>query len=805
MERYSNSIREVGQAGRRGALMITLSVHHPEISDFIKVKNDLTKVTGANISVKLTNEFLNAVKENEEYEQRWPLVNPTITKNVKAKKVWKEIIHNAWKMAEPGLLFWDNIIDESPADCYVSQGYQTTCVNPCCFAESQEVHVKTLSGYKEIKSVTSEDLVWEPIGAKWVKTNGYFYVGIYPTVCITFSNGIGWYVTENHKVAKLANFGIFNLIEVKDLKHGDDIVCDSGGMTKVISIEPRSNGERVGCIEVPEYNYFIADGIISGNSEIPLSPLDSCRLLFLNLFSYVQNPFTDNAYFDYKLFYEHAQIAQRLMDDIIDIELEQIQKILDKIKADPEPNDIKSPEISLWTRIKEACQNGRRTGTGITGLGDCLAALGIKYGSKASIEATGRVYRVLKFGCYRSSIDMAKELGSFPVWDPKLEKENPFLQRILGECIDFTTPNSNPEVCNALKPVFGKELYNDMQKYGRRNIALLTTAPVGTGSTQTQTTSGIEPLFQTSYKRRKKINPHDKNTRVDFTDQNGDKWQEFEILHSKISLWQQITRKSKIEESPWYGACADDLDWKQRVKLQAVAQKHIDHAISSTINLPEDVFEEKVGEIYQTAWEEGLKGITVYRKNCRSGVLIDSKPEKKVDAPKRPQSLPCDIYHFTSGHSEWFICVGKLNNNPYEILAGNNLQHTEDEDHIKRVVSKRYKEGIVTKKKRGVYELSHDEVSICDNIVSRCSDEEEIFTRQLSVSLRHGVPVQYVIEQVEKAKGNLSSFAKCVARVLKKYVPDGTKISGQNCPECNGELTRAEGCYCCVSCGYSKC
>jgi ribonucleoside-diphosphate reductase alpha chain len=478
--RYSNSIREVAQNGRRGALLISMSVHHPDIMEFIHAKSDLKKITGANISVRLTDEFLNAIEQGIVYEQRWPVdsANPQISRMVDACEIWDQIIYNAWAHAEPGLLFWDNIIRESPADCYADFGFGTQSTNPC--------------------------------------------------------------------------------------------------------------------------------------AELPLCPYDSCRLLILNLFGCTVHPFTKNAYFDYDRFYNNAQVAQRLMDDIIDLEIESIDKIINKVKHDPEPEDIKIRELNLWNKVRYMCEIGRRTGTGITALGDVFAALGIRYGSEESIHITDKIYRTLKLGCYRSSVDMAKELGAFKIYDPKLELDNPFINRIKEE--DYG-------------------LWKEMQKYGRRNIALLTTAPCGTSSMLASlkrkyfgTTSGIEPVYTISHNRRKKINADDFTSQVDFVDDSGDKWQEFDVYHSGVKLWMDITGETDITKSPYYDSEADKIDWINRVRLQAVAHRHVDHSMSSTINLPEHTPPKVVSDIYTTAWKSGCKGITVYRDKCRSGVL-NKKPK----------------------------------------------------------------------------------------------------------------------------------------------------------------------------------
>ena len=658
MERYSTSIREVGQNGRRGALMITMSVHHPEVVEFAKVKRDKTKVTGANLSIRLTDEFLNAVEKDEMYEQRWPVdsKDPKTSKQVRAKDVWNEIIDNAWYMAEPGLLFWDNILRESPADCYAEYGYETISTNPC--------------------------------------------------------------------------------------------------------------------------------------SELPLSYLDSCRLLLLNLFSYVKNPFKRNAYFDFEEFHHDTMIAQRLMDDLIDLELEKIEQIITKIENDPESDNIKKVEREMWEKVHHTCKTGRRTGCGITALGDAIAAVGLKYGSQKSIDFTDKVYKTLKLAAYRSSVEMAKELGPFDVWDHNLEKDCPFIKRIKDE---------------------DEKLWKDMKKYGRRNIALLTTAPAGSVSllaklvNQYGSSSGIEPQFSIlPYTRKKKINPNDENAKTDEVDQSGDHWQHFDVYAAGVQDWMDISGQKDIEKSPWWGCCAEDIDWKQRVKLQAAAQRHVDHGISSTLNLPEDVTKEKVAEIYEAAWKSGAKGITVYRKGCRTGVMVD-KPKSvrngntihKTQAPKRPKKLDAEL-HFTRVKGEhYFVIVGSLHehDDPYEIFIGNNGF----------VLKRGSIEGSVVREKRGVYHGCFGEDIEIRNISTYCSDEEESLTRMISTALRHGADVSFIVHQLEKTRGDLTGVAKALVRVLKKYVKEGCSVTGEECPACKSDLTRSEGCVSCKNCGWSKC
>lgn len=663
MERYSNSIREVGQAGRRGALMLTLSIHHPDVMKFATIKNDPTKVTGANISLRLTKEFLAAVEADKEYELRFPVdykergIPPLVTKMVKAKEVWNAIINSAWMRAEPGLLMWDNVTENTPADCY--EDYKSRGTNPC--------------------------------------------------------------------------------------------------------------------------------------SEINLSPLDSCRLMVLNLLSYVTNPFTEKAEFNYKLFTEHAKITQRLMDDLVDLESEKIDMIINKIKSDPETADIKRTELELWTRIKKNNDEGRRTGTGITALGDTLAALGITYGSEASIFMTEAIYKALKLAAYESSVDMAEELGKFKVYDSEKEKNCPFIKRLAED---------------------SPAIYKRMLKHGRRNISLTTTAPCGSISLMARTSSGIEPLFTlATYTRRKKVNPNDKNARVDFTDAMGDKWQNYTVMHPTAQKWIEITGNTDLSKSPWAGGTSGEISWTRRVDLQAAAQKHVCHAISSTINLPEEATKEQIAEIYETAFRSGCKGITVYRDKCRDGVMIKeekAKPEVpyeptevkmhnkiiKTQAPKRPESLKCDVHHIKVTGQEYFVIVGLwADGTPYEIFAGKN-------GHLPKEV----KHGEVIKKKRGEYTFAHEGGKKFENVSKHVTDDQEAITRLLSSNLRHGADISFLVQQLEKVNGRMDGFAKALSRALKKYLKDGTKVFGETCGSCgSASIERREGCITCMSCGWSKC
>lgn len=644
LERYSNTIREVGQEGRRGAGIAILSVHHPQILDFATVKNDDKKVTGLNISIKLSNEFMTAVEKDIDYEIRFPIdykernIKPIISKMVKAREVWNTIIKSAHLRAEPGLLMWDNITKETPADAY--EEFASKGCNPC--------------------------------------------------------------------------------------------------------------------------------------SELNLSVLDSCRLMSLNLFSFVENPFTPKARFNYEKLIEVTIIAQRLMDDLVDLESEKVQKIIDKVKKDPEPIKIKRDEIELWETIKKNNDEGRRTGLGFMGLADVFAALGMKYGEEESIRKADRISKTIKLAAYKSSVEMAKEIGPFKCYDAKKEEDHPFIKRIAKE---------------------DEHLYKDMKKYGRRNISLLTVPPTGSISIEAGVSSGIEPLFAISYTRRKKNN--DSNEKVDFTDVSGDKWQEFEVFHTRVKEWMEVTGEKNIEKSPWHKSCANDINWINRVKLQGTIQRHICHSISSTINLPKDVSVETVAKIYETAWKEGLKGITVYRDGCRSGVLV-KKDDCNRDAPQRPKELACEIYHTNITKKldkvrifKYMVMIGILEDNPYEIFAVENGQY-------------KHTKGKVVKVKRGHYNLVFENGEMVENFTKDTTENEDSLTRMVSTALRHKVPIHFICEQLNKVEGEMFCFAKSLARALKKFIKDGTK-SGEECQQCGAKLIYENGCYSCKSCGWSKC
>ncbi|MDD3320592.1 MAG: adenosylcobalamin-dependent ribonucleoside-diphosphate reductase [Paludibacter sp.] len=683
MERYSNSTREVAQDGRRGALMLSVSVKHPDSESFIDAKMESGKVTGANISVKITDDFMEAAINNKEFTQQYPVLSkePWYTKQVEANSIWKKIVHNAWQSAEPGILFWDTIIRESVPDCYADLGYRTVSTNPC--------------------------------------------------------------------------------------------------------------------------------------GEIPLCPYDSCRLLAINLYSYVKNPFTPEASFDFELFNKHVRLAQRIMDDIIDLEMEKIEMIIHKIQTDPEDDVIKSTEFQLWEKIKTKTSQGRRTGVGTTAEGDMLAGMGFRYGTDEATDFSEKVHKAIALAAYRSSVDMAKERGSFTAYDPKREENNPYIQRLREADAD---------------------LYKDMVKYGRRNIACLTIAPTGTTSIMTQTTSGIEPVFMPVYTRRRKVNPNDKNVRIDFVDDNGDSWEEYIIFHHKFVTWMEAhnyptTKKYTKEEvdemvskSPYYKATANDVDWLKKVQMQGRIQKWVDHSISVTINLPADATEELVGKLYEEAWRCGCKGVTVYRDGSRAGVMIaveekkdENSDEKKICFPYdenqsvRPKELDCEIVRFQNAKDKWIAFVGLKNGKPYEIFTGLAddeegilLPKTINEGKIIKTVddkgNKRYDFQFVNKRgyKTTVEGLSH-----------KFDKEFWNYAKLISGVLRYGMPIDQVIKLVaglQLDNESINTWKVGVERALKKYIPDGTSLSEKPCPEC-GQLTLVyqEGCLTCKNCGYSRC
>lgn len=682
MERYSNSTREVAQDGRRGALMLSVSIKHPDSESFIDAKMTEGKVTGANVSVKLDDEFMQAAVEGKPYTQQYPIdsPNPMVSKEIDASALWKKIVHNAWKSAEPGVLFWDTIVRESVPDCYADLGFRTVSTNPC--------------------------------------------------------------------------------------------------------------------------------------GEIPLCPYDSCRLLAINLYSYVVNPFTPDAYFDFELFKKHVALAQRIMDDIIDLELEKIERILEKIDSDPESMEVKGSERHLWEKIYHKSGLGRRTGVGITAEGDMLAAMGLRYGTEEATEFSEKVHKTIALEAYRSSVNMAKERGAFEIYDTEREKNNPFINRL---------KEADPG------------LYEEMKKYGRRNIACLTIAPTGTTSLMTQTTSGIEPVFMPVYKRRRKVNPNDANVHVDFVDETGDAFEEYVVFHHKFLTWMKINGYDPnkrytqeeidelVEKSPYYKATSNDVDWLMKVKMQGRIQKWVDHSISVTINLPNNVSEDLVNQLYVEAWRSGCKGCTVYRDGSRAGVLISTKKKDKKEEEEechckppqvvevRPKVLEADVVRFQNNKEKWVAFVGLLDGRPYEIFTG--LQDDEEGIVLPKSVTrgriiKSYDED-GTKHYDFQFENKRGYKMTIEGLSEKFNKEYWNYAKLISGVLRWRMPIEQVIKLVGSLQldsENINTWKNGVERALKKYVQDGTEAKGVKCPNCGHEtLVYQEGCLICKTCGSSRC
>jgi ribonucleoside-diphosphate reductase alpha chain len=679
MERFSNSTREVAQDGRRGALMLTVSSKHPDAEDFIDAKLDLGKITGANISVKIDDDFMQSVVSKKPYVQKFPIdsADPKMLKEIDASNIWNKLVYNAWKSAEPGILFWDTVIRESVPDCYSEQGFKTVSTNPC--------------------------------------------------------------------------------------------------------------------------------------GEIPLTPYDSCRLLAINLYGYVDKPYSKDASFNFELFAEHSRLAQRMMDDIIDLELEQIDKILEKINNDPENHVIRRTETELWEKIREKAIQGRRTGIGITAEGDMLAALGYRYGTDEAIDFSIKVHKTLALNVYRSSVHLAAERGPFPIYDFDKEKNNPFVNRLF---------DADPE------------LKKEMAENGRRNIALLTVAPTGSTSILSQTTSGIEPVFMVSYKRRKKINPNDKTAKASFIDEVGDHWEEYNVFHHNFVTWLEVNGydveevknmrddelQKIIEQSPYHKATANDVDWVQKVKMQGEIQKWVDHSISVTVNLPETATVDLVNKLFLTGWESGCKGITIYRDGSRSGVLVNDKKDNEDTtrifqvhhSPKRPRKLEAEVVRFMNNKEKWIAVVGLLDGKPYEIFTG----LAEETFVLPQEIQKAWVLKVKDNKGKTRYDFQFQDkygYKVTYEGLSRSFNKEYWnYAKLISGVLRHGMPMTNVVELISGLNLNdeaINTWKKGVVRALKKYIPDGTlalKETCENCGETTG-LVYIEGCLTCNGCGHSKC
>lgn len=812
MERFSNTCREVAQGGRRGALMLTLDVHHPEIRTFINIKRDLKKVTGANISIRLSDEFMQAVKDGGNVHLRFPVQKDAehiISEHVDARQLWHEIIEAAWASAEPGLLFWDTVLRRGPADAYEKFGYRSTSTNPCVTGDTIVVTNAGLKSVKELADQNAQFFVksYDIEINKAVENQATAFKTKENAEILQLSTKSGKKIklTPDHKVYTQRGW-----IESGQLSKADkilstkyDTIDQTTEWDEIIDISSAQN-EDVYDLNVDNVHNFFANGLLVHNcGEITLSPYDSCRLLLVNLSKFVKNPFTPDAKFDFQRFDDTVKKAQKLMDDLIDLELEAIDRIIAKIKSDPEPDDVKAPELGLWNKILSAAKNGRRTGLGITALGDALAFLNIKYGSDESVVLTGELYKALSLGAYRSTVEMARERGAFPVFSHDIEHGHPFIEQVL---------DADPA------------LRVEYQKHGRRNIALTTTAPAGSVSILTQTTSGCEPAFLLGYKRRRKINPNDFEARVDFVDPLGDKWQEYMVYHHGFKRWMDVTGKSfeQASESPYAGATSNEIDWVKKVDMQAAAQKWICHSISNTTNIPNQTSVDVVKDIYMRGWETGCKGVTIYRDGSRTGVLVADEPKKDAQgdeeqpekilenhAPKRPKELICDIHRVNVKGESYLVLVGLLNGVPYEVFAGLS-EHVE--------VPKKAKTGILIKngKKDGIatYNLripvGDDDSVVFKDVVELFSNKiYGSFTRTISLALRHGVPVQYLVEQLRKDKNSdITSFSSVIARVLSKgYIPDGTKATVEKtCGDCGStNLAYQDGCVTCMNCGSSKC
>ena len=677
MERYSNSTREVAQDGRRGALMLSVAIKHPDSEDFIDAKMEQGKVTGANVSVRIDDEFMRAVEAGKPYQQQYPIDSktPLYQKEIDPTVLWKKIVHNAWRSAEPGILFWDTIIRESVPDCYADLGYKTVSTNPC--------------------------------------------------------------------------------------------------------------------------------------GEIPLCPYDSCRLLAINLFSYVEDPFTAKASFNWDLFKKHIHSAQRMMDDIIDLELEKIDAILQKINDDPEGEELKRTEKNLWLNIQTKANEGRRTGIGITAEGDMLAAMGLRYGSDEGSEFAVEIHKTIAIEAYRASVTAAKERGAFAIFDAEREKNNPFILRLKEA---------------------DAQLYYEMLEYGRRNIALLTIAPTGTTSLMSQTSSGIEPVFMPVYKRRRKVNPNDKDARVDFIDEVGDSWEEYVVFHHRFKQWMEVNGHDLtknyaqkelddlVAQSPYYKSTSNDVDYLKKVKMQGQIQKWIDHSISVTINMPAEVTEEIVGELYMEAWKAGCKGVTVYRDGSRSGVLIantEAKPETDADGQTafptiRPAVLEAEIVRFQNSRDKWIAFIGLIEGKPYEIFTG----FADDEDGI--LIPRWVNDGVIIKNYEAdggsrydfQYKNKRGHKTTIEGLSYKFNPEYWNYAKLISSTLRHGMPIVKVVDLINSLQldESINTWKNGVARALKRYVPDGTEAKKQQCQNCNStNLHYQEGCLTCKDCGSSKC
>ena len=800
--------------------MLTLSIEHPDAEDFIDAKVDGTKVTGANISLRVTDNFMNAAKSNSVFVQQYPIgsENPMVKKHIVAKDLWDKMMYNSWSRAEPSILFWDTIIRESIPDCYADLGFKTISTNPCVVGDTL---VKTDKGDLTVEEIVERFLDNEDfeILSYNIETDKFEYKKLLNALLTKHDADVINIKTQCDKQVTLTpDHKVYTeqdgWVEAQNLTIDHTLIIHTEGdiSAHTFLIENIEVGqEDVYDLTVEDNHNFLANNVLIKNcGEIPLCAKDSCRLLAINLYSFVDKPFTPQASFDFEKFVKYTNIAQRLMDDIVEIELEKIDAILEKINTDPESDKIKSTEKNLWMDIKEKCKMGRRTGLGITAEGDMLAALGIRYGTKEATTFSTKVHKTLALSAYRSSVTMAQERGAFPIYESSREVDNPMIQRI--------------------KEV-DEDLYNDMVKYGRRNIALLTIAPAGTTSMMTQTSSGFEPVFMVSYKRRRKINPNDTNVTVAFVDKVGDSWEEYNVFHHKFITWlevndydvDEVTKMSQedldiiISQSPYHEATAHHVDWVEKIRMQGSIQKWVDHSISVTVNVPEDCTQEQVSEIYMTGWEHGCKGVTIYREGSRSGVLISNDDKKdKVEkvflennAPKRPKTLDAEVFKFNNNKEKWVAVIGLLDGRPYEIFTGKL-------DSSFSILSKVDSGWIVKQKVKGErarydfqYEDSEGHKTTIEGLSQSFNKEYWNYAKLISGVLRHGMPLNFVVDMVNNLHLNedtLNTWKKGTARALKRYIPDGTKAAGNTCGDCGEDaLVYQEGCLTCKNCGYSKC
>lgn len=831
MNRYSTSTREVAQDGRRGALMITCDISHPDITDFVVSKDDLTKITGANISVKITNEFMEAVEHDKDYILSWPKEQQTeikeqipynkliktedgkYIKRVKAKDLWNIIVKQAHKNAEPGLLFWDNVINESPADAYKDLGFETKGTNPCVIGDTliavadgrNAVSIRQLVNEGKDVPVYSTDPNSGQTQIKYAR-NPRLTQKNAEVWKLKLDDGSELIATPDHKILT----SNLEYKQLKDLSEGESITPFYLKVTKVefygyedvynITVDDNHNYHVI--TSTNDEQYITSSGICIKNcGEVPLSAYDSCRLGSINLSNMVLNPYTSKARIDWDKLSYVSRMSQRFMDNIVDLEEEKIIKIINKIKSDPEDERIKRTELELWETVLKVLRNGRRTGVGVLGMGDMFSSLGIKYGTPKATKLAEKIHKTIAINSYKESVKLAKERGAFEIWNHELEATNPFIRRVISNN-------------------FSDEEYEEYLKYGRRNIATMSIAPTGSLAILSQTTSGIEPVFKVFYRRKRKINPNENGVNVSYVDENGDSWEEYNVIHYPFIYWFMNNSDAKfsfneaheflktleedkfdeiVKNSPWYESESHSVDYIEKINMQGAIQKWVDHSISVTHNLPENITVDEVQKIYFHGWKSGCKGITIYREGSRLGVLTTSKKENKEEefvethAPKRPKSLDADYYVATVKGTKFAVIIGKYDERPYEIFAFENPPLSKNTS------------GKIIKVKKGHYKFINGDFEIDNLQLASDRIEERTLTLTASMLLRHGAPINNVDNVIKKIDENITSFSSAIRRYLHKYVNDTE--TGEKCPNCDDKLIMQDGCVKCVSptCGYSKC